>query len=73
MASYQDRGPASPPVRPGGSGDRAPQTTLGRRNRAFEVPDLIEAVTGFERALASPAGDTRLALPVRPVPARPQH
>ncbi|WP_440099706.1 Fic family protein [Streptosporangium sp. H16] len=35
------------------------QTTIGRRNRAFEAPDLIKALTGFERALASPLGDTR--------------
>ncbi|WP_405087529.1 hypothetical protein [Microbispora sp. NBC_01389] len=46
------------------------QTTLGRRNRAFEVPDLINALTGFERALASPLGDTRQAAPARPVPYR---
>ncbi|MEV5744182.1 Fic family protein [Microbispora rosea] len=47
------------------------QTTIGRRNRAFEVPDLISALTGFERALASPLGDTRQAPPARPVPYRP--
>ncbi|MER6173657.1 Fic family protein [Streptosporangium sp. NPDC001681] len=47
------------------------QTTIGRRNRAFEVPDLINALTGFERALASPLGDTRQAAPARPVPYRP--
>lgn len=46
------------------------QTTLGRRNRAFEVPDLMDAVTGFERALASPVGETHRAPPARPVPAR---
>ncbi|WP_169806650.1 Fic family protein [Microtetraspora malaysiensis] len=46
------------------------QTTIGRRNRAFEVPDLINALTGFERALASPLGDTRQAPPARPVPYR---
>jgi Fic family protein len=46
------------------------QTTLGRRNRGFEVPDLVGAITGFERALASPAGDTRRASPARPVPSR---
>jgi Fic family protein len=46
------------------------QTTIGRRNRAFEVPDLIHALTGFERALASPVGDTRQVPPVRPVPYR---
>ncbi|MFI7152913.1 Fic family protein [Nonomuraea sp. NPDC050022] len=39
------------------------QTTIGRRNRAFEAPDLINALTGFERALASPLGDTRQAPP----------
>ncbi|MBB2748114.1 UNVERIFIED_ORG: Fic family protein [Microbispora rosea subsp. rosea] len=47
------------------------QTTIGRRNRAFEVPELINALTGFERALASPLGDTRQAPPARPVPYRP--
>lgn len=44
------------------------QATIGRRNRAYEVPDVIAVITQFERALASPAGDTRLAKPVRPVP-----
>ncbi len=48
------------------------QTTIGRRNRAFEAPDLINALTGFERALASPLGDTRQAPPARPVPYRNQ-
>jgi Fic family protein len=48
------------------------QTTVGRRNRAFEVPELLEAVTDYERALASPTGDTQQAAPVRPVPARPR-
>lgn len=47
------------------------QTTIGRRNRAFEVPELVNALTGFERALASPIGDTRQAPPTRPVPYRP--
>jgi Fic family protein len=42
-----------------------------RRNRAFEVAGLLDALTSFERALASPTGDTRLAPPVRPVPYRP--
>ncbi|MEU4829775.1 Fic family protein [Streptosporangium sp. NPDC023615] len=46
------------------------QTTIGRRNRAFETPDLIKALTGFERALAGPLGDTRQAPPTRPVPYR---
>ena len=48
------------------------QITIGRRNRAFEAPDLINALTGFERALASPLGDTRQAPPARPVPYRTQ-
>lgn len=47
------------------------QTTVGRRNRAFEAPDLLAAVTSFERALASPVGNTHQAPPARPVPARP--
>ena len=47
------------------------QTTLGHRNRAFEVPDLVGALTSFERALASPVGDTQQDKPVGPVPARP--
>jgi Fic family protein len=46
------------------------QTTIGSRNRAFEVPELVMAITGFERALASPLGDTRQAAPARPVPYR---
>lgn len=46
------------------------QTTVGRRNRAFEAPDLIEAFNGLERQLASPTGDTRSSDPSRPVPAR---
>ena len=29
------------------------QITVGRRNRAFEAPELIEAFTAFERGLAS--------------------
>lgn len=44
------------------------QTTVGRRNRAFEAPELVELVTGFERALVSPVGDTLTQPPVRPVP-----
>jgi Fic family protein len=44
------------------------QVTVGRRNRAFEAADLIEAFTELERRLASPAGDTRSAPPTRTVP-----
>lgn len=39
-------------------------------NRAFEAAGLLDAVTGFERALASPTGDTRESPPTRRVPAR---
>ncbi len=46
------------------------QTTLGRRNRAFEAPEVISAFTDLERRLASPTGDTRTAPPTRRVPRR---
>lgn len=47
------------------------QVTIGRRNRAYEVVGLFEAMTAYERILASPAADTNIAPPTRPVPARP--
>ncbi len=47
------------------------QVTVGRRNRAFEAPDIIAAFTDLERQLASPEGDTRTSKPVRRVPRRP--
>lgn len=40
------------------------QITIGRRNRAYEAPQIIEAFTDLERQLASPAGDTSIT-PVR--------
>jgi Fic family protein len=46
------------------------QVSVGRRNRAFEAPDVIEAFTALERRLASPAGDTRTSAPSRRVPLR---
>lgn len=46
------------------------QTTFGNRNRAFEAKDVIDAFNSLERQLASPTGDTRTDVPVRPVPAR---
>lgn len=46
------------------------QTTLGRRNRAFEATDLIDVFTDLERQLASPEGDTRHSAPRRRVPHR---
>jgi Fic family protein len=42
----------------------------GRRNRAFEVPSALDAFRAFERSLASPAGNTKISKPVRPVPYR---
>ena len=47
------------------------QITVGRRNRAFEAPELIDTFTTLERRLASPTGDTRVAPPIREVPRRP--
>ncbi len=44
------------------------QVTVGRRNRAFEAPELIEAFTALERQLASPEGDTLVSEPARRVP-----
>ncbi len=46
------------------------QTTVGRRNRAFEAPEVISAFTALERQLASPSGDTRTAPPTRRAPRR---
>jgi Fic family protein len=46
------------------------QVNVGRRNRAFEAPDVVAAFTYLERQLASPAGDTNIAPPARNVPAR---
>ena len=47
------------------------QVTLGRRNRAFEAVGLLEAFTGFERALANPDATTAISPPLRPVPRKP--
>jgi hypothetical protein len=46
------------------------QTTVGRRNRAFEAPELIDAFTALERQLASPEADTLTSPPARRVPQR---
>jgi Fic family protein len=46
------------------------QITIGRRNRAYEAPEIIEAFTDLERQLASPAGDTFTSPPTRTVPRR---
>jgi len=46
------------------------QVTVGRRNRAFEAAEIVDAFTDLERRLASPKGDTRSSPPVRIVPRR---
>ena len=46
------------------------QVNVGRRNRAFEAPELIDAFTALERQLASPEGDTLVSEPIRDVPRR---
>jgi Fic family protein len=46
------------------------QTKVGRRNRAFEAREVIDAFIDLERRLASETGDTHSAPPERPVPAR---
>jgi hypothetical protein len=47
------------------------QVNVGRRNRAFEAPEVIAAFTALERQLASPNDDTRTSAPARAVPRRP--
>jgi Fic family protein len=46
------------------------QVGVGRRNRAFEAPDVIAAFTDLERRLASPTWNTSVAAPARKIPAR---
>lgn len=46
------------------------QVKVGRRNRAFEAPEVLAAFTALERQLASSEGDTRVAHPVRALPRR---
>jgi Fic family protein len=46
------------------------QIKVGRRNRAFEAPDVIAAFTDLERQLASPEGNTRVSPAARVVPRR---
>lgn len=48
------------------------QVKVGRRNRAFEARDVIDAFVDLERELASPEGNTRTSNPSRPVPGRRQ-
>jgi len=46
------------------------QVSVGRRNRAFEAPEVIRAFADLERQLASPAGNTRVSPPSRATPRR---
>ena len=46
------------------------QVTVGRRNRAFEAGEIVDAFTDLERRLASPRGDTRTSPTARKVPRR---
>ena len=46
------------------------QVNVGRRNQAYEAPDIIAAFTALERQLASPEGNTRRSKPARRVPER---
>ncbi len=49
------------------------RTTVGKRNRAFEAPEIIDTFTRLERRLASPDADTYAVPPVRAaVPRRPR-
>jgi Fic family protein len=48
------------------------QTTIGKRNRAFEATELIDGFTALERQLASPDADARASPPTRRVPRRPR-
>ena len=46
------------------------QVNVGRRNRAFEAPELTDTFTALERRMASPLGDTQVSQPSRDVPRR---
>ena len=48
------------------------QVSIGRRNRAYEAPEIITAFTALERQLATPEGDTLASSPARRVPQRPR-
>ncbi len=48
------------------------KVTVGRRNRAFEAAELIDAFTDLEQQLASPDGNTKSSPPSRPTPQKRQ-
>ncbi len=47
------------------------RTRIGRRNRAFEAREIVDAFTDLERQMASIDGDTKVSDPVRDVPQTP--
>jgi len=47
------------------------KTRAGRRNRAFEAREVVDAFTDLERQMASIDDDTRVSEPVRDVPSTP--
>jgi Fic family protein len=53
------------------SADILTKTRSGRRNRAFEARELVDAFTDLERQMASVDDDTRVSEPVREVPSTP--
>jgi hypothetical protein len=63
--SYQATNPAIDQLVAAGI---AKPLSSARRNRAYEVPAALNAFRAFERQLASPAGNTSVQKPVRPVP-----
>ena len=46
------------------------QLTIGKRNRAFEASEIVDAFTDLERRLGSPEGETLTSPPTRRVPHR---
>lgn len=47
------------------------QRSRNRKSGLYVARDMVDAFTYFERALATPGGDTALEKPSRPVPQRP--
>jgi Fic family protein len=48
------------------------KTRAGRRNRAFEARELVDAFTDLERQIASPRDDTKASDTLRDVPRTPE-
>ncbi|MCI1540745.1 MAG: hypothetical protein LKH62_09815, partial [Atopobiaceae bacterium] len=49
------------------------QSSKNRKSNLYVAREVVDAFTGYEIRLASPAGDTAVALPSRPAPQRPRH